>query len=368
MIATIAYTLVGIVLMLYSYFIYQLYRGWNTPSSLSPSTPCTSHASHPTCAIVIACHNEERHLPQLLSSIDSQVQSADEVIFIDDHSTDQTLHILQTWSAHKPHAHVLSATHRGKKAAISQGIHHAHSELIFCTDADCTLPPHWTENLVHTYVHTPFDMLILPVTMHECSHLVSSVTRLEFISLVSSGIALGSLGHPIMCNGANIAFRRSAWLSVEDQLKPDLLSGDDVFLLHAIKQRQGNIQVLKSPHVVVTTHPTPTIASFMNQRIRWSSKSTSYTDKESLFVASLIFSICFVQILLYSLSIFSVHYLICSFVLFVVKWLLDSFFLSQTRNTFVIPHLLIHSFLLSIFYPFYIVAAACLGCFNRSKW
>ena len=41
-------------------------------------------------SILIACRNEINNLPNLLESIENQTFKPDEVIFIDDNSTDET--------------------------------------------------------------------------------------------------------------------------------------------------------------------------------------------------------------------------------------------------------------------------------------
>ena len=361
----IIYVLTGVCLLSYSYFIYKLCKGWTL---LKNKQVCTMSLHQPTCGVIIACHNEVENLPTLLTSLDQQSKIADEIIIIDDHSTDHTLKFLQSWANNRSHVHILSATERGKKAALRQGIHHSKSELILCTDADCLCPPQWVERVVNEYANNSFDLLVLPVTMREESKLIAQVTRLEFISLVSSGMALAALGHPIMCNGANLAFRRTTWLEKENQLHQELLSGDDVFLLHAIKEQGGVIRVLNDSQVLVTTAPTPTLSAFMRQRIRWGSKSMAYKDKESLWTAGLIFGISCVQVLLYCTIPFSALCTLCAILLLGWKWMLDSYFLAQTRHTFHMHNLLLNSVILSIFYPFYIVIAALLGCFKHSKW
>lgn len=362
----IAYIITGLCLVGYIYFTHQLKKGWKQINFQSQSN--TNKVASTACSLVIACHNEEANLPHLLSSLANQTQSINEIVFIVDHSTDNTLALLQAWATQHENTQVLSAHKHGKKAALSQAIQFAHNELIICTDADCQLQPQWAETIVNTYQEQPFDILILPVTMSEGINYVAQITRLEFLSLVSSGMSLAALGHPIMCNGANLAFRRSAWLQSKDQLQNHLPSGDDVFLLHAIKARHGAIRVISHAHVIVTTHPTNTVNAFMRQRTRWGSKTLSYTDKDSLTVAGSIFTICMLQIILYIGICFHPSCAICAMLLFFGKWISDYTFLHSTQNTFTYPNLLLNTFILSIFYPFYIVIAACSGLINNSKW
>ena len=366
LITSLPYIITGIFLLAYANFTYLLCKGWrDIPTSTNPSS---SHTLRPTCAIIVACHNEEKYLPKLLLSIEQQTYTANEIIFIDDHSSDNTHLILQQWAATHPNTQILSAVQRGKKAALRQGVCQATSQLILCTDADCQCPSHWVEHITTSYAQSPFDLLILPVTTYEDNHFLSHITRLEFISLVSSGMALAALYHPIMCNGANLACKRDTWLAMQDYLHSDLLSGDDVFLLHAIKRHKGVIRVLAHPDTLVVTHPVITIRDFLRQRIRWGSKTSSYTDTDTLYVASLIFTISLYQVILYCFAPFHPSCAICACSLFYSKWIFDTIFLRHTQATFTLSHLWFNTLTLSILYPFYIVITACLGCFQRSKW
>jgi len=52
-------------------------------------------ADGPRAAAVIVTHNSERFLPELIASIQGQTRAPDELIAIDDHSTDQTISMLR---------------------------------------------------------------------------------------------------------------------------------------------------------------------------------------------------------------------------------------------------------------------------------
>ena len=49
-------------------------------------------------SILIACRNEINNLPNLLESIENQTFKPDEVIFVDDNSTDETYNFLINYS------------------------------------------------------------------------------------------------------------------------------------------------------------------------------------------------------------------------------------------------------------------------------
>jgi cellulose synthase/poly-beta-1,6-N-acetylglucosamine synthase-like glycosyltransferase len=50
-------------------------------------------------SVVVSCHNEEEHLPRLLSALLRQTFSDFELVLVDDHSTDGTYKIMQEFSS-----------------------------------------------------------------------------------------------------------------------------------------------------------------------------------------------------------------------------------------------------------------------------
>ena len=98
--------------------------------------------------------------------------------------------------------------------------------------------------------------------------------------------ALGKF--PIMCNGANLAFSRRIWDKAQDRLVDTEASGDDIFLLHYIKEIKGRVVYFKDIDGFVETLDADTLHAFYNQRKRWTSKSRSYTDVQTVFVALLV--------------------------------------------------------------------------------
>jgi glycosyltransferase involved in cell wall biosynthesis len=52
----------------------------------------------PHSSLIIACRNEINNLPSLLESIENQTFKPDEIIFIDDNSSDETYNFLINYS------------------------------------------------------------------------------------------------------------------------------------------------------------------------------------------------------------------------------------------------------------------------------
>ena len=115
--------------------------------------------------------------------------------------------------------------------------------------------------------------------------------RIEFAGLVISGAGLIGINKPVICNAANIAYRKTVFDQVngfDDQLK--LSSGDDELLMQKIwKETEYKIKFCPDKKAVVKTIPNKSIPEFYQQRKRWASKGLFYADKLLILKLILIF-------------------------------------------------------------------------------
>lgn len=305
--------------------------------------------------IVIACKNEEKNLPQLIQALNNQTYNDFELIIVNDHSIDRTQEIAESQLSAFHNAMILKSIDSGKKNAITQGIQSASGELIITTDADCIPEPEWVETIVNFYIDSQADLIICPVKMFETDSLFSKIQTLEFTSLIASGAGAAGIGMPIMCNAANMAFTKKAWLESKNDLHNEEPSGDDVFLLLSIKKRKGKIKFLKSQKAVVYTHSSPSIKAFFKQRSRWAGKSKFYTDGQIISVGLIITALSLTQILWLVLSLFNIHFLLLYFLILIIKLGTDILFLDEVNTFFKLKNLFKNALLTSLVYPLYIL-------------
>lgn len=346
-----------------------LMKGWWQLKRQKGQTAGGQSSKARSFCILVVCHNEAEHLPALLRDLEKQEVQPQSYILVDDHSSDGTYEIMTQWKEETATpVEVIRSKGRGKKQAIEEGLANVAVEWVLTTDADCRVPATWSRHACESYAREPFDLLIMPVDMHSGKGLFSSISRLEFVTLVGAGMGLAASGHPIMCNGANMAFSLKGRKAHEKQLHKELVSGDDVFLLHALKKAHGKICTTAHTDSMVMTAGSASLHAFLRQRSRWASKATYYTDKESIAVACCIFGISVWQIVLYVMSIFHSGIWPWAVGLFLGKWVCDVLYLHSMKTTFPMPHLIGHSLVLSLFYPFYIVYSAFAGMMRKRVW
>lgn len=319
-------------------------------------------------SVLIAARNEEKNIEKLLESLKKQSFSKElfEVIIVNDHSTDNTDEIINDFINKNKELDVklLKAEKTGKKHAISQALHSAINELIIVTDADCVLNDLWIESIVGFYQEEKCKMILAPVLLSPAENLFEKMQVLEHLSLIGSTAGSASIGFPVMCNGANMAYERKAALEVEKFRKDfDIPSGDDMFLLEQFVKCYGhnNVKFLLSKSAVVKTKTCKTIKDFFRQRRRWVSKTKSYTSWKVIVTALIVlfFNLSIISLLV---SAFFVPALWSIYILLtLLKFFIDFPLLKNITNFMNQGSLLKWVLPLEIIYPFYVVFTALSG-------
>ena len=67
------------------------------------------------------------------------------------------------------------------------------------------------------------------------------IGKIEFASLQAVTAYIALLNNSIMCNGANLIIRRTTYLQYINNINTYIASGDDMFMLHALKKNKAKI-------------------------------------------------------------------------------------------------------------------------------
>ena len=234
-------------------------------------------------SILIACRNEINNLPNLLESIENQTFKPDEVIFVDDNSTDETYNFLINYSKKYNNIKVIKNSGKGKKSALIEAAKIATSEYLLFTDADCYLNNNHCELALQYLNKNNSDMLLGAVDIADEKGIFNIIEKIEFSSLQAITAYTALLNNPIMCNGANLIIKRNIYIQYVDKINKNIASGDDMFMLHALKKSKAKINYLYDSNYIVKTKGTNSFKKFIIQRTRWASKSINYKDFTTIF-------------------------------------------------------------------------------------
>lgn len=244
----------------------------------APSTDLDSH-EYPFISVLIPVRNEEGSIRACLESIISQnyPMTQVQVIVIDDHSSDRTVDLANGFKE-------VVVLHQddgisGKKAAILKGIENAQGEVIMTIDGDCVVGENWISCMVRDLWNGSHVLVTGPVWMTPDKPVfLQKYQEMEQASLnvlTYSGITTGFL---LSANGANMAYPRSLYLSIDPYSdNHDIPSGDDVFFAQKVLQNGGEVRFASQQDAIAYTSPVHGFADFISQRFRWSAKSSGYT-------------------------------------------------------------------------------------------
>jgi cellulose synthase/poly-beta-1,6-N-acetylglucosamine synthase-like glycosyltransferase len=293
----IEFITIGIVFLVlfYSYFLSGILRGLNTLISESLKVKDTPLPDE-YISIIIPFRNESNNIIESLSSIERQDYPKDkfEVIFVNDFSGDGSLELLLK-TEKSLNIKVISvpeeySKYQHKKRAIRFGIENSSGSIIVTTDADCIHNNKWLKSLVGQFDEET-GFISGPVEFIEESTFFNRLQKLEFAGLVLTGAGLIEIKKPIICNAANIAYRRKAFEQVSGfSYKHSLSSGDDELLMQKIKKETNyKIKFSMNKEAVVRTSANRSLNQFYQQRKRWASKGLFYSNQFLILKLVLIF-------------------------------------------------------------------------------
>jgi cellulose synthase/poly-beta-1,6-N-acetylglucosamine synthase-like glycosyltransferase len=356
------------LLVLYSMLILYYRSGW---LELKPFSQ-TGQGATIKISVIIPARNEEENIGKLLSSIEKQTYPKHhlEIIVVDDHSTDNTATVVNSFPFAKLIKLEFDNINSYKKKAIEKGIAAASGDLIVTTDADCIVQENWLKIIAAFKEKTNAVFIAAPVVMEYRSTLLQTFQALDF--LVLQGITAASVQKRIhnMCNGANLAYERKAFFEVNGFTGIDhIASGDDMLLMQKIAQLfPSKISYLLSKDAIVTTQAAKTWKEFFSQRIRWASKATNYNDIKIFCVLFLVYFFNCTLLALFITGFWIPLLWLGLGGILVLKTIIELIFLYPVARFYNKRKLLS---LFPFFQPLHIVytvIAGWLGVFGRFEW
>ncbi|MEP7251677.1 MAG: glycosyltransferase [Ginsengibacter sp.] len=339
----------------------------------------------PLISVIIAARNEEKNIATCLKSVSDQLYPPNlfEIILVDDHSTDKTVSIaaslgISNLKILRLEDYVVNKKLNAyKKTAIDAAIVASKGDLVVTTDADCLVKKSWLQTIANFYLLNDPVFIAAPVAYDNplksdsfLLQLLKIFQILDFLSLQGiTGASVNKQFHN-MCNGANLAYTRQAFLEVDGFLGiDDIASGDDMLLMHKIQKRfPGKIAFLKSREAIVRTQPAVSLKEFMNQRIRWASKADRYTDSKITLVLLLVYVFNVWILIVAARSIFLSSYIYLLLLLILIKTAVELIFLFPVAVFFKKQKLLWWFLPAQPFHIMYTVVAGWLGKFGSYNW
>jgi cellulose synthase/poly-beta-1,6-N-acetylglucosamine synthase-like glycosyltransferase len=354
----------ALLLFLYAALITQLAFGiakMNKQNAIEISSPKTSFS------IIVPFRNEAENLPILLQSLEKLNYPTElfEVILVDDESEEKydvrcaiyDIKIIPN----------IRKSNSPKKDAIETAIQIAKHNWIITTDADCEVPENWLQVFDTEIQNKEAKMCVGSVGYKTESGFLHDFQNNDFLSL--QGVTAGSfgIGKPFMCNGANFAYEKDFFQTLNGfEGNNNLASGDDVFLLQkALKSAPDKIAYLGNLNIVLTKS-CDSWKTLIHQRVRWASKTSAYANWYPKILGIIVFLTNLSGLLLLIAQIYESELIKMSIYFWVLKFGIDFMFLKFSAAYLKLPF---KNFLGSfILYPFFTVLVVGKALFGKFEW
>lgn len=225
-------------------------------------------------AIVIPCRNEAATIGTLLDSIERQDLAPDEIVVVDDKSSDGTASLVRSWArARHRNVAVVSGLGRGPAAAMNAGIAHASSDIVVRLDGHCRPRADYLTHSVRTLIE-------------QDAGVVGGVWEIEAGAPTAVARAIAAVvGHPIGSGGAAYrdaaqgpgiirsvetvpfgCFRRELWVVIGGY-DESLVANEDFDLNHRV--RLAGRTVLLNSEIRSAYRARPTLRALAHQYFRY---------------------------------------------------------------------------------------------------
>lgn len=315
--------------------------------------------------VIIPFRNEEKRISTIIESISKLTSLPKEFVFINDHSNDKTVDIIQD-NLKIDNYRVLDLPENisGKKAAIRYGIQNSESEFILTTDADVVFTSEYIQNISKLELA---DMYLMPVTM-KAKKLFGELYEIDLILVNAVNVGLAGIKRPIMASGANLLFRRTSFLKYDTfELHQHISSGDDMYLLRDFRNNNADVRLISNPIVGIETETPQSFKEFIDQRLRWLGKTGNLKDHLSTTLSivqaaltTIFFVLIFYYLILGHFEI-SLTILACKTIIDLVLFMPYFNRIKRLKTWIFIP-------LYELLFPFYTFLIIILMPFYKPKW
>jgi glycosyltransferase involved in cell wall biosynthesis len=177
-------------------------------------------AAAPTVSIVIPAYNEEATIRHCLIAATSQTVPAEEIVVVDNRSTDGTRAAVEAMIAAFPEANIRLVTQdaeQGITPTRNAGFDAATGDVLGRIDADSSIAPDWVEQVKQAFATGEFVAASGPVEYYDMP--LRSFGRQADDAFRKLQVKLA--GEYVFLFGSNMALTKEAWLQVRDDVCPD---------------------------------------------------------------------------------------------------------------------------------------------------
>jgi cellulose synthase/poly-beta-1,6-N-acetylglucosamine synthase-like glycosyltransferase len=171
----------------------------------------------PSVSIIIPAYNEESVIRQCLIAAIYQSVPADEIIVVDNKSTDRTAQIVTQMQQEYPESPIMLLSQDKAQGLIPTrnfGLNRATSDILGRIDADSVVEPDWVEQVQKAFADPSVQAATGPVVYYDMPMRRFGLKADDKMRQLMLRLAKHQY-HFLF--GSNMALRRSAWETIRDE-------------------------------------------------------------------------------------------------------------------------------------------------------
>ncbi|MEI6523050.1 MAG: glycosyltransferase [Bacteroidota bacterium] len=309
----------------YIFFLVQI-KTSNTKINLLANT---GFAPKNNISVIVPIKNEAKNISSLFKSFAEQNFPSNlvQIFIVDDCSTDNSLEEIEKTKALYPLLKItLIKNHgQGKKQAINTAMLIAQTKYVVLTDADSIHSKNWLLAIA-AFCETFQPKLLVGAVFMKSSNFFQDFQACDYAAMQIIGANLLQKAQPVLCSGANLTVERESFLGANPyQSNIDIASGDDMFIMQSFIHKYGKeaIKFLNTSNSFSFTKAKENLNEYVEQRIRWASKTKYYLKSSTTLLGLLVFGIHLSLLLLLIFSFFNYKIVLVFCIVYLIKTILE---------------------------------------------
>ncbi len=216
-------------------------------------------------SVIIPVRNGETVIVLCLDSLFSQIERPDEIIVVDNGSTDETALFVKQWALSHPEIplRLLTEEKIGPSAARNRGASAVKGDILVFLDADCEAPSDWIQR-IQKEISGGTDAGGGPYVAHGASLTIERYASLSWFSPSKSELCESPFSSRFLLGG-NMALSRKAWESVKG-FDESLRTAEDLEISFRIKAKGMALRSL--PGLAVTHRVQSSLPKRLSRALR----------------------------------------------------------------------------------------------------
>lgn len=262
--------------------------------------------SQPTITILIPAHNEEKMIASCVDSCLMQTRAADQIIVVNDGSTDATGAILARYGDGITVITNVIAT-GNKSRAQEIGLPYITSDIFIATDGDTVLDEHFVENIEREFMEHPETGAVAGYVQSMKGNYLTAAREIDYVfGQDLYKYAQACINYIFVISGCAGAFKTSLFRDGTICFDHDTLTEDLDF---TYKLHVAGLPIRFNVNAIAYTQDPHTLSSYVNQMRRWYAGGWQSLMKHWRIMfrdpnAALILSLTYIEGLIFSFLFF----------------------------------------------------------------